>query len=379
MQYEPYPFGSLPKLTRAQVHALGALRARSRGLALEAATHAASLLLGVAVELLPGLPEAPPPAAPEADGLAVWVELERHAAGAPDVERAWLEFPLGLAELVVDRTLGGEGALGSTPTGLPLDELSLGALAYLVARVCAALGGGIGVRAMGLRAPAQHHALVAWPIRTRIGRHWGTMHLHVSSQTARAADSHGPALQVLAELPLSLSVEAGRVQLRLAELRSLDRGDVIVLDHSGLSYERERWHGRVSVRVRGSSCALRCHADTQRLEVESIACTPESGMSSGRRIAAPSEAIRDDADVEVRAPEPAPLAGDAPIELQLELAHFQLTLSELQRIAPGDVLSTGRRIGEAVTLRAAGRAFAQGELVDIEGEVGVRITRVLMA
>jgi flagellar motor switch protein FliM len=37
------------------------------------------------------------------------------------------------------------------------------------------------------------------------------------------------------------------------------------------------------------------------------------------------------------------------------------------------VIETGRRIAEPVTLRVAGQVVARGELVDVEGELGVRI------
>jgi type III secretion system YscQ/HrcQ family protein len=76
---------------------------------------------------------------------------------------------------------------------------------------------------------------------------------------------------------------------------------------------------------------------------------------------------------EAEDPSRSDFAVDAPIELQVEVARFSLTLAELQRLRPGDVLATGRRIGEHVKLRIAGQAFAEGELVDIEGELGVRI------
>lgn len=66
-------------------------------------------------------------------------------------------------------------------------------------------------------------------------------------------------------------------------------------------------------------------------------------------------------------------AADAAIELQAEVARFSLTLSELQKLQQGDVLVTGRRIGERVALRVSGQPFAEGELVDVEGELGVRI------
>ena len=70
------------------------------------------------------------------------------------------------------------------------------------------------------------------------------------------------------------------------------------------------------------------------------------------------------------------LAGDAPVELCLELARFTVTLDELARLAPGDALSTGKPIGQRVALRAGKVLVAEGELVDVDGEVGVRLTRV---
>jgi flagellar motor switch/type III secretory pathway protein FliN len=65
---------------------------------------------------------------------------------------------------------------------------------------------------------------------------------------------------------------------------------------------------------------------------------------------------------------------DAPMELALELARFQRTLGELERLQPGDVLVTGRRTGEPASVRVAGRVVAEGELVVLADEVGVRIT-----
>ena len=66
---------------------------------------------------------------------------------------------------------------------------------------------------------------------------------------------------------------------------------------------------------------------------------------------------------------------DAPLELALELARFQRTLGELERLRPVDVLATGRRAGEPAVLRRGGRALAEGELVVVEDdELGMRIT-----
>lgn len=66
--------------------------------------------------------------------------------------------------------------------------------------------------------------------------------------------------------------------------------------------------------------------------------------------------------------------GDAPIELSIEVARFAMTLDELARLRPGEVLASGQALGEKVTLRAGDRAIARGELVQVDGEIGIRIT-----
>jgi len=67
---------------------------------------------------------------------------------------------------------------------------------------------------------------------------------------------------------------------------------------------------------------------------------------------------------------------DAPIEIVVELGRCSLSLGELSALRPGEVVLSGQRVGGTVTLRAGDRAVASGELVDVEGEVGVRLTDV---
>jgi flagellar motor switch/type III secretory pathway protein FliN len=64
---------------------------------------------------------------------------------------------------------------------------------------------------------------------------------------------------------------------------------------------------------------------------------------------------------------------DAPIVVRVEIGAVSLTARQWAALKPGDVLQTGRRIAEPVTLRIAGREVARGDLVSVEGELGVRI------
>jgi flagellar motor switch/type III secretory pathway protein FliN len=68
---------------------------------------------------------------------------------------------------------------------------------------------------------------------------------------------------------------------------------------------------------------------------------------------------------------------DSPVVVRVEVGAISLTAREWAELGPGDVIETGRRIAEPVILRVAGREVARGELVNLEGEVGVRIREVV--
>jgi flagellar motor switch/type III secretory pathway protein FliN len=65
--------------------------------------------------------------------------------------------------------------------------------------------------------------------------------------------------------------------------------------------------------------------------------------------------------------------GETPVVVRVEVGEAQMTAREWASLGAGDVVALGKRIGEHVVLRVAGVEVARGELVDIEGEVGVRI------
>ncbi|HKQ69834.1 MAG TPA: FliM/FliN family flagellar motor switch protein, partial [Polyangiaceae bacterium] len=67
------------------------------------------------------------------------------------------------------------------------------------------------------------------------------------------------------------------------------------------------------------------------------------------------------------------VALDAPLVVRVELGAVTMPAREWADLAPGDVIGLGRRVGEPAILRVAGIEVARGELVDIEGELGVRI------
>jgi flagellar motor switch protein FliM len=67
---------------------------------------------------------------------------------------------------------------------------------------------------------------------------------------------------------------------------------------------------------------------------------------------------------------------DTPVVVRVELGAVSMSAREWARLGTGDVIETGQRIAEPVVLRIAGREVGRGELVNVDGQVGVRIQKL---
>jgi type III secretion system YscQ/HrcQ family protein len=67
----------------------------------------------------------------------------------------------------------------------------------------------------------------------------------------------------------------------------------------------------------------------------------------------------------------------APVEVVAELGRITLRGDEVLGLAPGVVLGLRVDRTSAVSLRVGGAVWGEGELVNVDGELGVRVTRVL--
>jgi type III secretion protein Q len=67
---------------------------------------------------------------------------------------------------------------------------------------------------------------------------------------------------------------------------------------------------------------------------------------------------------------------ETPVVVRVELGAVSMTAREWAELGPGDVIETAQRIAEPVVLRVAGREVGRGELVNVDGHVGVRIQKL---
>ena len=64
---------------------------------------------------------------------------------------------------------------------------------------------------------------------------------------------------------------------------------------------------------------------------------------------------------------------DLPVRLVFELGRVELSLGELQRLAPGALVPLNRPLDEPLDIMANGRRLGRGTLVQIGESLGVRI------
>jgi type III secretion system YscQ/HrcQ family protein len=86
--------------------------------------------------------------------------------------------------------------------------------------------------------------------------------------------------------------------------------------------------------------------------------------------------IRGDA-IEAMDPDdlPDPLPTNLPVPVTAVLGRVEITVGHASELAPGAVISLDHPVGETVQLRA-GRILGAGELLEVDGSVGVRLTEL---
>ncbi|MNR35751.1 Yop protein translocation protein Q [compost metagenome] len=68
-----------------------------------------------------------------------------------------------------------------------------------------------------------------------------------------------------------------------------------------------------------------------------------------------------------------------PVRLSFDLGEISLTLAELRALQPGQAIRLGHPIASAVRIRANGALIGEGELVEIDGQLGISVRQLFAA
>jgi flagellar motor switch/type III secretory pathway protein FliN len=372
----PYPWGALDAVTRDDVAAVRALNAGAGEFAPGLVGDALSELLGARVQVFVRRARGGARAPRGGEGIGVVVS----AIDAPDLSRAVLvevEPALGAALFTRAVRRAGPRVLAPGSAGAALGG-AVGAILLATARrILARSSGGV------LPRKAPPRVVAAGPARA-LERDLTSANLALDEVSltvlvdddafaarvlvprllfAVPASPWTPAaLATLGDVPLELPIIAAVSRSTAAELGSLRRGDAWLPGAWALHVSSSgALAGPVLLAAGASEEGLR-------------AVLGEDGRLVLREGREPVAWAEEESDVgEVKKDALLEAVGEAPVVVRVEIGVAEMRAREWASLAPGDVVALGRRVGEAVTLRVSGVSVARGELVDLDGEVAVRI------
>lgn len=156
------------------------------------------------------------------------------------------------------------------------------------------------------------------------------------------------------DLPIRVRFLIGETRLAWSVFKDLARRDVILVEDCRLGDQLRE----LSVEIGGKLFA--------------------TGEFAGRKITIVDDLEKsmdelDDSDLDRQ-----DAYGELSIRLSFDLGERSLPLSELMSIGPGHVFELGREVRRAVFVRANGKLIGEGELVDVDGQIGVALLSIAL-
>lgn len=342
---------------------------------------------------------------------------------APHLPRALLEVELGLSHALVDLLLGGAG---ETVALRALSDIEEGVVSFVLLEALRAVSGvrGTDVATIQLESMLRtsqdamamlstEGPILVFQVRVTVGTQPGHARLAIplaalpqgrpSLSGPRFAASVAAHLGRLSSVRTELRCSVGHAELTLADVRALGPGDVVLVESPTARPDRgEGGTGWLEV-GRGR----RAHIESELALGDSVwqvtlkAFHPGEKGWAGKAPGAAEEAAGEALEAGLEAmPAPPPeapetsevthpqeeasimsgtggegseLLGDVPLQLSVELARIPMTADQVVALRIGQVVELHRGANEPVELTINGKAVARGELVEIEGQLGVRV------
>jgi len=341
-------------------------------------------------------------------------------AVGPDSAPIVVEVDAQFAARIVDRTLGGDGSPLDVLRGLSRTEQAV--MEFLCLVLCRELNSELGgplIRLAGISAKppewlagdghqnGARHLIAAFTVD--VNNNCGSVRMHFSANAlsevgkalsgeasnrtkARAASLLSRKIRryaaVAPDVPLSAVV--GNTEVAAGDLASLECGDVVIVQQVSGQWIEGRLEGPLPLRVGDGDRAVitsRVIADDRRISgarkanvkreknvVMPITVTIESVLAGNAAIVEERSMTEENSLAD--SGEGAALLDGLLLTVRVELAGRRMRMEELAQLRAGQILELGCRATDPVDLVVDGRSIARGELVDIEGRLGVRIAQV---
>jgi flagellar motor switch/type III secretory pathway protein FliN len=373
---QPFPYAALPAISREEIRTAARLReAASSYVRSDAVATALAALVGEPVSIVVRRTRPLDAARIPVDGVGVAFS----PSDAPGLSRAALvDLESALAAKLLSRALRQRAPHVTDASRAPSAEVA-GALAALLHSAVRRAHAGLPLRVVAA-GPAAVLARDLAGVHGRVATAWLTVVLGTEAFDARVSvplaelppESGASSLSLdgliaLGDAPIALPLVAATCLAGRDTLAALREGDAFVVPAFPLSAAASgTLVGPVAVvgatSERGLSAEL---GEDGRLMLRSdrVASHPWDHQPNVLH----GEPMPGESNPTLEAIE------DAPVVVRVELGAVEMKAREWANLAPGDVVTLGRKLGDPAVLRVGGVEIARGELVQVDGEYGVRI------
>ncbi len=173
----------------------------------------------------------------------------------------------------------------------------------------------------------------------------------------------------LERIPIVAAIELATVAFSVHEVDRLREGDVVVFSahvHPGRLERVGEMEGRIRIGVFVADCFLHKNGDVV-LRNAFRTDTPPAELTRPYRKSRMTDTTSTNNEKTTA------ILAHAPIPLTVEVGRVSLTGADIAGLCNGSILQLGRRIDSPVDLTVGDRLIGRGVLVDVEGELGVRV------
>ncbi len=411
----PYRFDALPRMSRDQV-ALQQSMARHLAYAplptvlREQLASSLSTLLKETVEI-----SAAECAATGREGLAALLPAPGCfvvLAAAPTTHKLVVDIDANLAAGCIERVLGGSGA--SERYARAFTQVEQGVLSFIVLRLLSLVQGAwVTGRELSLTLERfvstfaelgshlpEHGGIHLLTFRLALGgrqgyarvllpdgllsEHFGCT-LPQSGQTPAELNSMRRSLEAIGDREVTAYLHGATIELAANELANVEAGDIIILENHGLQRTQDGIIGEIFVAFGN------CKNGGLKAQLFTDASQPDQARLRVLSFVIQEHPLERDAtmsDEQDPADASAPAAAEDNLEqtehllrdidapVVVELGRLKLSTAQVVRLRAGQILRLTRGANDPVDLVVGGKVFARGELIDIEGEMGIKLTHV---
>ena len=321
---------------------------------------------------------------------------------APGEHKIIVDFDTSMAAFVIERLLGGGGQQGRVQRAFT--DIETGVLSYLVLHVLTQFQHGwesgreialsldrfastLDDLSANIDAETGYQQL---GFRISLGQRNGYMRVYLpdalitqrfgtpvaqSGSTPQELDYMRRRLPALGERSTMARLQISHLDLQPKDIANVEAGDIIVLENHQLTKTADGIEGEIFVKLgtgkNGGFVARllndESEADQARLEVVKIV-TQEQPVEED--MAAEQDGQEDNLQ------ETEGLLRDVEASVVVELGRIRMNTAQVVRLRAGQILRLTRGPNDPVDLVVNGKLFARGELIEVEGELGVRLTQV---